>query len=355
MMLLTQVNHADKKWALVLARDVKADGRFVYAVRSTRIFCRPSCPSRRPRREQVEFFNSVNEAQQAGYRECRRCVPSGRNLQIKKVEDACRFIDANPDTTLSLQAVARRVGVSPFYFQRLFKRVLGISPREYQQARRAGKFKKALLTETRITDAVYEAGYSSSSRAYEAGSAQLGMTPSAFRHKGAGIEIRYTIVPTELGKLLIATTSRGVCSVQFGDSDMALTNRLRQEFHAATILRDQGALGEIAGNLQKFINGSRVSLDVPLDIQGTAFQQMVWNALRKIPYGETRSYTEIARTLGKPKAVRAVANACASNHAALIVPCHRVVQKNGKVAGYRWGVKRKTALLETESNAGQSL
>jgi len=346
------VNQADKKWALVLARDGSADGRFVYAVRSTRIFCRPSCPSRRPRREQVEFFHSPADARQAGYRDCRRCLPAGRNLQIQKVEEACRYIDENLETTLSLNAVASHAGASPFYFQRLFKRILGISPGEYQRARRAGQFKKALLTESRITDAVYKAGYSSSSRAYEAASAQLGMTPSAFRGRGDGFEIRYAIVPTKLGKLLIAATPRGVCSVQFGDGDMVLTNHLRQEFRAATMVRDQGALARIAAKLKKFIGGSRVSLDIPLDIQGTAFQQMVWKELRRIPYGETRSYAELAKVLGKPKAARAVANACAANHAALIVPCHRVVQKSGKLAGYRWGIKRKAALLERERNEG---
>jgi AraC family transcriptional regulator of adaptative response/methylated-DNA-[protein]-cysteine methyltransferase len=357
MILLDQVNmnQADKKWALVLARDASADGQFVYAVRSTRIFCRPSCPSRRPRREQVEFFASVAAAQQAGYRECRRCVPSGRNVQLKKVEDACRYIDEHLDTTLRLSVIAGHVGVSPFYFQRLFKRVLGISPREYQQARRAGKFKKALLTESRITDAVYEAGYASSSRAYETASARLGMTPSTFRRKGEGVAIRYTVVPTELGKLLIASTPRGICSVQFGASADALVSDLRREFPAATIEQDRAGLQETAAKLSEFVGGNRVSINVPLDIQGTAFQQLVWNALKKIPYGETRSYSEIARTLGKPKAVRAVANACARNHAALIVPCHRVVQKSGELSGYRWGVRRKAALLEKESSANRAM
>src|SRR5258706_8811197 len=224
------MNRSDKKWALVLARDMRADGQFVYAVRSTNVFCRPSCPSRRPRREQVEFFDSVTAAQQAGYRECRRCVPSGRNLQIKKVEDACRYIEANLDTTLSLSAVARHVGVSAFHFQRLFKRILGISPREYQQARRAGKFRQALLGEGSVTDAIYEAGYSSSSRAYENIPAQLGMTPSAFRRGGEGVEIRCTVIATELGKLLVATTARGVCSVRFGESEAALLRELKHDF-----------------------------------------------------------------------------------------------------------------------------
>lgn len=350
MMLL---NQADKKWALVLARDTNADGKFVYAVKSTRIFCRPSCPSRRPRREHVEFFPSPADARKAGYRECRRCVPSQGNLQLKKVEDACRFIDRNLETTLSLNAVARHAGVSPFHFQRIFKRTLGISPREYQQARRAGKFRNALRSEPRITDAVYEAGYSSSSRAYETIHARLGMTPSAFRRHGEGMEIRFAVFPTPLGKLLIAATPRGVCSVQFGESEAALADCLREEFRAATIVHDRGALAETGAKLREFIAGSLLPLDVPLDIQGTAFQQMVWTALRQIPHGETRSYTDIAKAIGRPKAVRAVASACASNHVAIIIPCHRVVQKSGNLSGYRWGTKRKAALLQTEKNVAQ--
>jgi AraC family transcriptional regulator of adaptative response/methylated-DNA-[protein]-cysteine methyltransferase len=348
----TQSNANQEKWTMVLGRETKADGRFVYAVKSTGIFCRPSCPSRRPRREMVEFFDSPAQAQQAGYRACRRCAPAERNRQIQKVEVACRYIDAHLENTLSLAAVARHVKVSPFYFQRLFKRILGISPRQYQQARRAGQFKSALQGDTRITDAIYEAGYSSSSRAYESIPAQLGMTPSEFRHKGQGIEIRYAILSTEMGKVLVATTARGLCSVRFGESDAALGAELRREFHAAEIQRDEAGLQPLAARIHQMLRAGTNSADIPLDIQGTAFQQMVWSALRQIPRGETRSYTEIAKTIGKPKGVRAVANACASNPVALVVPCHRVVGKNGRLAGYRWGVKRKAALLQRE--AGQA-
>jgi AraC family transcriptional regulator of adaptative response/methylated-DNA-[protein]-cysteine methyltransferase len=342
------INSTDQKWTWVLARETKADGQFVYAVKSTGIFCRPSCPSRRPRRELVEFFDSPAEAQQAGYRACRRCTPDERNRQLQKVEAACRYMEDNPDTTLGLNAVARHVGVSPFYFQRLFKRTLGISPRQYQQARRANKFKTALQTESRITDAIYDAGYGSSSRAYENVSAQLGMTPSAFRRNGLGTEIRYSIISTKLGKLLIAATPRGLCVVRFGESDAALARDLRHEFHAAAIQRDDRALQPMAAQIQELLHGGVNPSRIPLDLQGTAFQQLVWNALRQIPRGETRNYSEIAQAIGKPKAVRAVAGACASNPVALVVPCHRVVQKNGSLAGYRWGVKRKAALLEGE-------
>jgi AraC family transcriptional regulator of adaptative response/methylated-DNA-[protein]-cysteine methyltransferase len=297
----------------------------------------------------VEFFDSPAQAQQAGYRACRRCTPAERNLQIQRVEAACRYIDANLETTLSLAAIARHIKMSPFYFQRLFKRILGISPREYQQARRAGKFKSALSSDLRITDAIYEAGYSSSSRAYENLPAQLGMTPTEFRNQGEGTEIRYAILPTELGKLLLATTARGLCAARFGESDAALAAELRREFRAAEIHRDERGLLTLGARIQEMLRGTANSAEIPLDIQGTAFQQMVWSALRRIPRGETRSYGQIASIIGKPKAVRAVANACASNPVAVVVPCHRVVEKGGKLAGYRWGVKRKAALLERES------
>lgn len=350
-MQLQMAVNSTEKWALVLARDGKADGRFVYAVKSTGIFCRPSCPSRRPRLENVEFFDSPIQAQQAGYRPCRRCAPEQRSPQAQKIEAACRYIDRNLDVTLTLTAISRHVAISPFHFQRLFKRVLGISPRQYQQARRAGKFRQALLNEERVTDAIYEAGYSSSSRAYEALPAQLGMTPSAFRQQSAGVEIRYTVLSTEFGKLLIATTPRGVCSVRFGESDAALLREMNKEFAAATIHRDDPGLKSLARQVSELLGGTAAAPDIALDIQGTAFQQLVWQALRRIPAGETRSYAEVAGAIGRPRAVRAVANACASNPVAVVVPCHRVVQKNGSMAGYRWGVKRKKALLTKEHSA----
>jgi AraC family transcriptional regulator of adaptative response/methylated-DNA-[protein]-cysteine methyltransferase len=238
--------------------------------------------------------------------------------------------------------------MSPFYFQRMFKKIIGISPREYREARRANKFKTALHGDVRITDAIYDAGYGSSSRAYENVPAQLGMTPSAFRGNGRGAEIRYTILSTALGKLLVAATPRGLCSVRFGESEAALARDLRHEFSAAVIERDDRALEPVAHQVERLLSGGVNAAQIPLDIQGTAFQQLVWKALRRIPRGKTRSYSDIAKTIGKPKAVRAVAGACASNPVALVVPCHRVVGKNGSLAGYRWGIKRKAALLESE-------
>src|SRR5258707_12639664 len=351
MQLQTTSGSTNQKWPFVLARDAKADGRFVYAVKSTGVFCRPSCPSRRPKRENVEFFDSPTQAQQAGYRACRRCTPLERNPQTQKVEAACRYIDENLDITLSLTAISRHVAISPFHFQRLFKRILGISLREYQQARRAGKFRQALLSEGRVTDAIYEAGYSSSSRAYESIPAQLGMTPSAFRRKGEGVAIRYTVAGTELGKLLIATTDRGVCSVRFGENDAALLRELKRYFAAAEIHRDDEGLKPLAAQLKQLLSGASAASTIPIDIQGTAFQQLVWETLRRIPRGETRSYAEVAQTIGRPKAVRAVANACASNPVALVVPCHRVLRKNGRLPGSRCGVRIKASLLEREQSA----
>jgi AraC family transcriptional regulator, regulatory protein of adaptative response / methylated-DNA-[protein]-cysteine methyltransferase len=342
---------SNQKWTMVLARDLKADGQFVYAVKSTGIFCRPSCPSRRPRREQVEFFDSPALAQRAGFRACRRCTPADRNAQMEKIEAACRYIEQNLEASLNLSGIARHAGLSPFHFQRLFKRTLGISPRQYQQAMRAQKFKEALHSQPRITDAVYEAGYSSSSRAYENGARQLGMTPSAFRRQGQGEEISFTVVDTDFGKLLIAATSRGLCAARFGSSEPALVRELKQEFHAAEIRRDDRALQPLAARMNALLRTGAGAQNFPLDIRGTAFQRLVWEALRQVPRGETRSYSEIARAIHRPRATRAVASACASNPVAVVVPCHRVVQKNGSLAGYRWGVERKRALLAGEKRA----
>jgi AraC family transcriptional regulator, regulatory protein of adaptative response / methylated-DNA-[protein]-cysteine methyltransferase len=345
----TGLRSKEHRWALVESRDHQADGEFVYAVKSTGIFCRPSCPSRRPRREMIEFYDNPALAQKAGYRACLRCAPAERNSQLAKIESACRFIEQNLESTVSLDQIAAHVGLSPFHFQRLFKKRLGISPRQYQQAQRSGKFKQALHTEVRITDAIYEAGYGSSSRAYESGSDQLGMTPTAFRRNGEGMNISYTIISSPMGKLLIASTERGLCAVRFGDSDASLLRELQSDFHAANLQRRDSELKPAVASVKSLMAGMNISGDIPLDIQGTAFQQRVWNALRQIPRGQTRSYTEVAQSIGSPKAVRAVANACASNPVALVVPCHRVVQANGKLAGYRWGVERKAALLRKES------
>jgi len=340
--------NVEKQWQLVLARDTHADGKFVYAVRSTGIFCRPTCPSRRPKRKLVEFFATPAEAERAGYRACKRCRPNQSNPQFGKIEAACRLIDENVDVTLTLSAIGNKVGLSPFYLQRLFKRILGVTPQQYQQARRTGEFKSALLRGSKVTDAIYEAGYGSSSRLYEKAQLRLGMTPSTYQRKGEGVVIRFAIMNTQLGKLLVALTDKGVCSIQFGETEQHLARELRNQFSGANITRDDEGLSQVTSKISAYLQGSEARLDFPLDVQATAFQGRVWEALRQIPYGETRSYSQVAASLGNKRAVRAVARACATNPVSLVVPCHRVVQKNGSLAGYRWGVKRKAALLAAE-------
>lgn len=340
--------NTEQQWQLVLARNAGADGKFVYAVRSTGIFCRPTCPSRRPRRKLVEFFTTAADAERAGYRPCKRCRPNGPHPQFGKIVAACRLIDKNIDATLTLSAIGNKVGLSPFYLQRLFKRLVGVTPQQYRAARRTGEFKSALLRGSTVTDALYEAGYGSSSRLYEKAALRLGMTPSIYQRRGAGTTIRFAIMSTKLGKLLVAVTAKGVCSIQFGESDEPLEDALHKQFSAAAISRDDKGLAEVTSKIAAYLGGSAMRLDFPLDVQATAFQVRVWEVLRQIPYGETRSYSQIAEKVGNRKAVRAVARACATNPVCLVVPCHRVVHKDGDLAGYRWGTNRKAALLASE-------
>ena len=343
--------NSDEAWRAVERRDPRFDGRFVYAVRSTRIYCRPSCPSRRPSRERVTFYAAPTAAEDAGYRACRRCHPREVHLGTAAavaVERARRHIEQYPDGAVTLAALAAEVGMSPFHLQRTFKRLLGISPREYQDALRVTRFKSRLRAGDTVSRATYEAGFGSSSRVYERSDRSLGMTPAAYRRGGAGMRIEYTIVDSPFGKLLVGATERGVCAVALGDSSEALVTALRADFPRADIERGDDThrdwVEEIVGN----IGGGNVGLNVPLDVQGTAFQKQVWSLLRKIPPGRTRSYGEIAAALGNPRATRAVARACASNRIALVIPCHRVVRTDGAVGGYKWGTKRKQALLARE-------
>ena len=343
--------NSDEAWRAVERRDPRFDGRFVYAVRSTRIYCRPSCPSRRPSRERVTFYAAPTAAEDAGYRACRRCHPREVHLGTAAavaVERARRHIEQYPDEAVTLAALAAEVGMSPFHLQRTFKRLLGISPREYQDALRVSRFKSRLRAGDTVSRATYEAGFGSSSRVYERSDRSLGMTPAAYRRGGAGMRIEYTIVDSPFGKLLVGATERGVCAVALGDSSEALVTALRADFPRADVERSDDAhrdwVEEIVGN----IGGGNVGLNVPLDVQGTAFQKQVWSLLRKIPPGRTRSYGEIAAALGNPRATRAVARACASNRIALVIPCHRVVRTDGAVGGYKWGTKRKQALLARE-------
>jgi len=338
------------QWRAVLARDRRFDGAFVYAVRSTGIYCRPSCGSRRPRRDQVTFFPIPEAAERAGFRACRRCRPgdvNGTDPAVALVREACRLLDAPQPPTL--EALASRLGTHAPQLLRAFKRVVGITPKAYRDARRVARFKHELKRRPHVSPAVYEAGYGSSSRVYERAHAQLGMTPATYARGGVGIGIAYVTVPTSLGRLLVAATERGVCRVTLGDTAATLEADLHVEFPAARVVQDtSGKLEGWVAAILAYLDGREPNLDLPLDIRATAFQRRVWQELQRIPYGQTRSYADVARRIGQPKATRAVASACAKNPVALVVPCHRVVRENGDVGGYRWGVERKKALLEAE-------
>ena len=339
----------DRRWRIVLARDRRYDGAFVYAVRSTGIYCRPSCASRRPRRGQVTFFPIPEAAEREGFRACRRCRPgdaAGSDPAVALVREACRILGA-PDAP-HVDTLARRLGQRPHGLLRAFKRVLGISPQQYRDARRMARFKHELKRRPHVSPAVYEAGYGSSSRVYERANAQLGMTPATYARGGAGTDIAFTVVSCALGRLLVATTPRGVCRVSLGDTAAALESDLAAEFPAAQIRRDRTGLERSVAAILAYLDGREPSLDLPLDVRATAFQRRVWQELQRIPYGETRSYTDVARRIGHPTASRAVARACATNPAALVIPCHRVVRESGDLGGYRWGQDRKRALLERE-------
>jgi AraC family transcriptional regulator of adaptative response/methylated-DNA-[protein]-cysteine methyltransferase len=344
----------DTRWQLVLARDAKSDGAFVYAVRSTGIYCRPSCSSRRPRREQVVFFPLPAAAEHAGFRPCRRCRPERAKIadpQFELTRRACQFLDQRAGEPTNLAALAAELGASPYHLQRTFKRLMGISPREYQEARRMERLKKELKKDRNVTHALYEAGFGSSSRLYEGVHAKLGMTPSTYRRGGQGMTIRYSIVASPLGRLLLAATERGVCRIGMGESDRFLADDLRREFPAAEIVNDDAGLRTWTTSLLKQLNGWQPRAELPLDVRATAFQKRVWETLQKIPRGSTHSYGEVARAIGKPRAARAVARACATNPVALLIPCHRVVSSGGSLGGYHWGIKRKEALLAREKNS----
>ena len=347
--------YEDQYWQAVMERDSHANGRFVYAVRSTGIYCNPSCPSRRPRREEVVFFPLPSAAEEAGFRACKRCRPPESAVadpQVELVQRACRYIEQHLDDMPGLAELGGQVNVSPFHLQRVFKRVMGISPRQYAEARRLGQFKEQLKEGETVTQALYEVGFSSSSRLYERAPDQLGMTPTTYRRGGPGMSITYTIVDSALGRLLVAATDKGICSVCIGDDDAKLEAALWQEYPRAEIRRD----GEDAGlhawveTLVRHLDGQQPHFDLPVDVQATAFQWRVWQELQAIPYGATRSYSQVAQAIGQPKATRAVARACATNPVALVVPCHRVVRENGHMGGYRWGIERKQQLLKQEAS-----
>jgi AraC family transcriptional regulator of adaptative response/methylated-DNA-[protein]-cysteine methyltransferase len=354
-----------KQWQAVETRDRSADGAFVYAVRSTGIYCRPSCPSRKPRRAQVKFFPLPEAAEQEGFRACLRCRPRLARLRDPRtaaVARVCREIEAQIDADggmpahgdasgapLTLRTLSSTAGMSAPQLERAFRSVMGISPRQYADARRMRRLKSRLRKGDDVTTALYDAGFGSSSRLYERAPAQLGMTPATYRQGGAGMKIHYTIVASPLGRLLVGATDRGISALYLGKDDGPLESSLRKEYPRAEIQRDRNGLEGWVGKILEHLRGREPNLDLPTDVQATAFQRRVWQELRRIPYGTTRTYSQVARAIGKPKAIRAVARACATNPVSVVVPCHRVVREDGNLAGYRWGLERKLALLQHES------
>jgi AraC family transcriptional regulator, regulatory protein of adaptative response / methylated-DNA-[protein]-cysteine methyltransferase len=360
-MIMTRTNNIPsvfpgKQWQQVLERDASADGQFFYAVKSTGIFCKPSCPSRRPTRKQVRFFPSTEAAQAAGYRACKRCEPERTTAkadpQASAIAAVTEYLKEHANERTKLADVAKATGVGRLTILRGFKRVLGVSPGQYAKEARLAKFKeKVREPKTRITDAIYEAGYGSSSRLYEKSSAALGMTPRTMREGGAGLLIRYCTAASPLGRMLVATTDVGICSIAFGKDDAELVAGLRERFNKAQLVAAKGNTGWLADAVafvSSQIGEHPLAATFPLDVRATAFQQRVWKALQEIPRGETRSYSEVAAQLGTPTATRAVAAACGANPVAIAVPCHRVVGKSGSLTGYRWGLERKQKLLAAE-------
>jgi AraC family transcriptional regulator, regulatory protein of adaptative response / methylated-DNA-[protein]-cysteine methyltransferase len=346
----------DSRWQAVLARDASRDGQFVFAVSSTGVYCRPSCPSKRPRRENVTFFRQPHQAESAGFRECLRCRPraiSG-NPRQESVKAICRYIERHLDEPITLASLGAEFHQSPFHLQRTFKSVLGITPKEYANSCRMRGFRQSLKAGYSVTRAMHDAGYGSTSRLYSRTSSELGMEPTKYRRGAIAASIRYAFASSPLGRTLIAATDRGICSIQFADSDEELEQGLKHEFPFAIRRRDDQGLSELAQQVIERISGIESSAALPLDIQATAFQRRVWSYLQSIAFGETRSYAEVARAIGRPSAVRAVARACATNPVAIAIPCHRVLRANGELAGYRWGVKRKKVLLKMEAAAACS-
>jgi len=348
----------DPRWTAVATRDAAADGRFVFAVKTTGVYCRPSCASRRPRRENAAFYRSPEAAEAAGYRACKRCRPKDARESdpaLQKVRRASALIDEalleGESGPPALAALARQVATSPHHLLRLFKKHLGITPHEYADARRLELVKRHLRSGDGVAGALYAAGYGSPSRLYERSDAQLGMTPATYRRDGKGASIEFTTVRSPLGRLLVGVTARGIAAVSLGDDDAFLERALRAEYPAADICRGDERLQPWVSAILEHLAGERPNLALPLDLQATAFQWKVWRALQKIPYGKTATYSEVARSIGHPKAVRAVANACANNRAALVIPCHRAVRADGDSGGYRWGAERKEKILAKERAA----
>ncbi|WP_197893552.1 bifunctional DNA-binding transcriptional regulator/O6-methylguanine-DNA methyltransferase Ada [Variovorax sp. PBL-H6] len=342
---------SDPRWATVVARDAAADGQFFYSVRSTGVYCRPSCGARQPRPENVAFHATAADAERAGFRPCRRCKPdqpARAAQQAALVAELCRFIE-NADEAPTLSELAERAGLSSFHLHRIFKEATGLTPKAYAAAHRARRVRDALARSESVTDAIYDAGYNSNGRFYERSNEVLGMTPTRFRAGGADTDIRFAIGQCALGAILVAQSERGVCAIALGDDPDVLARELQDRFPQARLIGGDPAFEELVARVVGFVEAPGVGLDLPLDVRGTAFQQRVWQALRDIPPGSTASYAEIAERIGSPKSVRAVAQACGANALAVAIPCHRVVRSDGALSGYRWGVERKSALLKREA------
>jgi AraC family transcriptional regulator of adaptative response/methylated-DNA-[protein]-cysteine methyltransferase len=344
----------DARWASIVARDGEQDGKFVYAVSSTGVYCRPSCPSRRALRSNVSFYASPDAAESGGFRACLRCEPRATESAAERVIARARaYVEAHLDEPHTLPDIARASGMSATHLQRTFKRIVGVSPRQYAAALRADRLKSHLRTGATVSRATFDAGYGASSRAYDAATEQLGMTPGAYRRGGEGVHIRYMTAATSLGRLLVAATERGVCAVTLGDDDVLLENALNSEYPKSIRTRVRGGRGNDdlrvwMAAVVAHLEGAERQLIVPIDVAGTPFQKRVWSELQRIPYGETRTYGEIAASIDAPRAVRAVGSACGSNRVSLVIPCHRVVRGSGTLGGYRWGVERKETLLARE-------
>ena len=344
----------DPRWRSVVNRDAAADGMFVYAVKSTGVYCRPSCPSRPAKPKNVTFYATCADAEAAGYRACRRCNPKGPSLSeaiAAVVAEACRRIE-DAEEPPKLDALAASAGMSPFYFHRQFKAITGLTPKAYGAADRAKKVRAELADrKTSVTSAIYGAGFNSNSRFYESSNEVLGMTPTAYKQGGKDADIRFAVGQCSLGAILVARSKKGICAITLGDNPDELVRDLQDRFPNANLIGADRGFERLVAQVVGFVETPRIGLDLPLDVRGTAFQQRVWQALRGIPAGKTASYAEVARRIGKPKAVRAVAQACGANKIAVAIPCHRVVKNDGVLSGYRWGVERKRALLEKEAKA----